>query len=188
MALGPGQEHASEIEEGVGAMGGLDLAGNTDRAALVGEKFDGYVGWLGRRGVLVLAGGIGTALVALGSAAVIGTTRGTVGAPAFGFASAGGGIASRAAFLAAIWTPIITARAGVSAVSATWALAAAWPAAAIVLATAATPVATGATPGAAIGVLALVVGIRILRGWLFEPVRHQLEVEVRGQFGHGVIE
>jgi hypothetical protein len=175
MALGPGQEHASEIEEGVGAMGGLDLAGNTDRAALVGEKFDGYVGWLGRRGVLVLAGGIGT-------------TRGTVGAPAFGFASAGGGIASRAAFLAAIWTPIITARAGVSAVSATWALAAAWPAAAIVLATAATPVATGATPGAAIGVLALVVGIRILRGWLFEPVRHQLEVEVRGQFGHGVIE
>jgi hypothetical protein len=172
MALGAGEEHPGQVEEGIGAVGRFNLAADADGAAFVGEEFDDDIGRLGRGGRL-LAGGIGAALVAGGIAAVIGA----VGAPATLWLASARGVAPGAA-------TVVPASGGGS----TWA-AASGPAPAVVLASTATsPIATWASAGAAIFIASLVVRVRILTGWLFEPIGHYLEVEVRRQIGHGVIE
>jgi len=96
-------------------------------------------------------------LVARAAPAVVGTRGGAIRALAIGLASAWGIAAS---------TSIIPAG------RASRALATTGSAPAIVLPSTASPIAARASPGAAIVVASLVVRVRILRGWLFEPVRH----------------
>ena len=176
MAFGAGKEHAGEIEQRIGAMGRFYLAGNADCAALVGKEFDGYIRRLNLRGLMLAgletAAGVATALLARFAPSVIGVPAGPVGTFCLRLGvglPSGGGILP-----GTVVAPGRTTRS----------LAAARPAPAVV--TAPPPAEIIASTGTPILVPALVVCIGILTGWLLEPVRHQLEVEVHRQFGHGV--
>jgi hypothetical protein len=186
MALGPGEEHPGEIEEGIGAVSGLDLACDADGATLVRKKFNGDIGRLSRGPIVGIlpARSIGTTVAGGAASAVIGTALRAIGTFGIRLAGGAGSIAPGTAIIAAAG---IAARLGIIAWTASGALSTG-PAAAIVLTAAAPEVAPETTAGAAIVIAALVVRVRILAGWLLEPVGHKLEVKVRGEIRHGVIE